>query len=70
MANDGRQTDDWRTGLQISDPDHPAADALQFCEDCEEWTPHRMEDDGAFACIPCVEADPEDIERALDERGL
>ncbi len=70
MATDGRQLDDWRTAREIADPDHPAADALQFCVGCGQWAPHWMDEDGSYSCIPCAEADQQDIREALEEEGL
>jgi hypothetical protein len=70
MATEGNSNSDWRTALELIDPDHPTADATRFCESCESWTPHRMGDDGSYQCIPCDGADQEDIEAALRERDL
>jgi hypothetical protein len=38
----------FHTGKEILEAQE--ADALRFCEECEDWNPHDMDEQGAYIC--------------------
>lgn len=62
MATDETQSDDFRTALEIANPDadvRRGADSIQFCLTCSKiagrqaWTGHRMQENGSYECLTC-----------------
>lgn len=53
MTDDKLREAGFRTAREISDaPDHPEADEIRHCDECDDWTPHRV-DDGVRTCLDC-----------------
>lgn len=60
----------FRTGKELLEAHR--ADAIRFCEDCEEFGPHYMNDDGSYECQrePCRTAGTSRDENAdVGQRG-
>ncbi len=67
MTPEGNETPEIRTAREITNPDRPDADALQYCQECGEWTGHRMTENGSYSCLPCEGASDEDVREAVAE---